>query len=93
MICAGKCGPGKRCKVRANWARLRATTSANALISALVARYHVAAIAAFRSFADSGGLMAYGFDFAEEFRLAAGYVDRILCAKPRSLRPHPVVRG
>jgi putative ABC transport system substrate-binding protein len=38
----------------------------------------VPAIAAFRSFADSGGLMAYGFDFAEEFRQAAGYIDRIL---------------
>ena len=48
------------------------------LISALAARYGVPAIAAFRSFADSGGLMAYGFDFAEEFRQAAGYVDRIL---------------
>jgi putative tryptophan/tyrosine transport system substrate-binding protein len=48
------------------------------LISALAARYGVPAIAAFRSFADSGGLMAYGFDFAEEFRQAAGYVDLIL---------------
>jgi putative ABC transport system substrate-binding protein len=48
------------------------------LISTLAARYGVPAIAAFRSFADSGGLMAYGFDFAEEFRQAAGYIDRIL---------------
>jgi putative tryptophan/tyrosine transport system substrate-binding protein len=48
------------------------------LISALAARYGVPAIAAFRSFTDSGGLMAYGFDFAEEFRQAAGYIDRIL---------------
>jgi len=48
------------------------------LISALAARYGVPAIAAFRSFADSGGLMAYAFDFTEGFRQAAGYVDRIL---------------
>jgi putative ABC transport system substrate-binding protein len=48
------------------------------LISALAARYGVPAIAAFRSFADSGGLMAYAFDFTEVFRQAAGYIDRIL---------------
>ena len=48
------------------------------LISALAARYGVPAISVFRSFADSGGLMAYGGDFAEEFRQAAGYIDRIL---------------
>jgi putative ABC transport system substrate-binding protein len=48
------------------------------LISALAARYGVPAIAAFRSFADSGGLMAYAFDFTEGFRQAAGYIDRIL---------------
>jgi putative tryptophan/tyrosine transport system substrate-binding protein len=48
------------------------------LISALATRYGVPAIASIRSFADSGGLMAYGFDFAEEFRQAAGYIDRIL---------------
>ena len=28
--------------------------------------------------AESGGLIAYGADFAEQFRLAAGYIDRIL---------------
>jgi putative ABC transport system substrate-binding protein len=48
------------------------------LISALAARHGVPAIAAFRSFADSGGLMAYAFDFTEVFRQAAGYIDRIL---------------
>jgi len=29
-------------------------------------------------FAKSGGLICYGTDFAEQFRQAAGYVDRIL---------------
>jgi putative tryptophan/tyrosine transport system substrate-binding protein len=56
------------------------------LISALAARYRVPAISVFRSFAESGGLMVYGSDFAEEFRQAAGYIDRILKgAKPADL--------
>jgi putative tryptophan/tyrosine transport system substrate-binding protein len=54
------------------------TVTNRKLISALAARYGVPAISTFRAFADSGGLMAYGFDFAEEFRQAAGYIDRIL---------------
>jgi putative ABC transport system substrate-binding protein len=29
-------------------------------------------------FAESGGLIAYGANFADEFRSAAGYIDRIL---------------
>jgi putative tryptophan/tyrosine transport system substrate-binding protein len=56
------------------------------LISALATRYRVPAIAPFRSFADSGGLMTYGSDFTEQFRQAAGYIDRILKgAKPADL--------
>ena len=36
--------------------------------------------------AESGGLIAYGDDFAEEFRQGAGYIDRILTgAKPADL--------
>ena len=31
-----------------------------------------------RYFAESGGLIGYGVEFTELFRLAAGYVDRIL---------------
>jgi putative ABC transport system substrate-binding protein len=48
------------------------------LIIALAARYRVPAIYFFRSFADSGGLISYGGDFAEHYPLAAGYIDRIL---------------
>jgi putative ABC transport system substrate-binding protein len=40
----------------------------------------------FRYFATSGGLMSYGFDQVEQWRGAAGYVDRILRgAKPADL--------
>jgi putative tryptophan/tyrosine transport system substrate-binding protein len=48
------------------------------LIIALAARYGVPAIYYNRSLAESGGLIAYSDDFAEEFRQAAGYIDRIL---------------
>jgi putative ABC transport system substrate-binding protein len=48
------------------------------LIIGLAARYEVPAIYYSRSFAESGGLITYSDDFAEEFRQAAGYVDRIL---------------
>ena len=37
-------------------------------------------------FAESGGLIAYGADLTEQFRQAAGYIDRILKgAKPADL--------
>jgi putative ABC transport system substrate-binding protein len=48
------------------------------LIIALAARYRVPAIYFNRVFADSGGLIVYGSVFTEEFRQAAGYIDRIL---------------
>ena len=48
------------------------------LIIALAARYGVPAIYYNRSFAESGGLIAYSDDFAEQFRQAAGYINRIL---------------
>jgi putative ABC transport system substrate-binding protein len=48
------------------------------LIIALAARYRVPAIYFFRSFADSGGLISYRGDFAEQYPAAAGYIDRIL---------------
>ncbi len=48
------------------------------LIIALAARYGVPAIYYTRALAESGGLIAYSDDFTEEFRQAAGYIDRIL---------------
>jgi len=42
------------------------------------ARHQLPAIYAFRSFAIDGGLVSYGVDITDLFRLAAGYVDRIL---------------
>jgi putative tryptophan/tyrosine transport system substrate-binding protein len=55
------------------------------LIIALTARYSVPAIYG-NNFAESGGLIFYGADFGESFRLGAGYIDRILKgAKPGEL--------
>ena len=48
------------------------------LIIAVAARFRVPAIYYFRSFADSGGLISYGPDFAEQYPRAADYIDRIL---------------
>ena len=48
------------------------------LIINLVARYPLPAIYPFRPFVASGGLAYYGADSADQFRRAAGYVDRIL---------------
>ena len=42
------------------------------------ARHELPAIYPFRSFAIDGGLISYGVDVPDLFRLAAGYVDRIL---------------
>jgi putative tryptophan/tyrosine transport system substrate-binding protein len=44
----------------------------------LAARYLLPAVYPFRYFATEGGLMSYGPDQLEEWRGAAGYVDRIL---------------
>ena len=54
------------------------TTANRELISALAARYGVPAIHNATIFVESGGLIAFGTDFAEQFREAAGYIDRIL---------------
>jgi putative tryptophan/tyrosine transport system substrate-binding protein len=48
------------------------------LIIALAARSGVPAIYPRPVFAESGGLIAYGADLTEQFRQAAGYIDRIL---------------
>ena len=56
------------------------------LIVALAARYRLPAVYTFRAHVVAGGLMSYGTDFVDLFRLAASYVDRILRgAKPADL--------
>ena len=56
-----------------------ATTLVNRkLIVALADRYRVPAIFAFRIVVTDGGLMSYGIDVVDQFRQAAGYVDRVL---------------
>src|SRR6516164_6697177 len=56
------------------------------LIVALADRYHVPAIYAFGIVVIEGGLMSYGIDTVDQFRQAAGYIDRILKgAKPSEL--------
>jgi putative tryptophan/tyrosine transport system substrate-binding protein len=56
------------------------------LIIALAARYGLPAIYNATLFVQSGGLIAYGADFAEHLRQAARYIDRILNgAKPADL--------
>ena len=48
------------------------------LIVSLAARHNLPAMYYDRSFPARGGLLAYGPDFFDQFRRAAGYVDRIL---------------
>jgi putative tryptophan/tyrosine transport system substrate-binding protein len=47
-------------------------------IIALAARHRLPAIYGWRFFAAAGGLISYGADLVDQYRLAAGYVDRIL---------------
>ena len=48
------------------------------LIITLAARHKLPAIYNERSFVAGGGLISYGPDFVDQYRRAAGYVDRIL---------------
>jgi ABC-type uncharacterized transport system substrate-binding protein len=48
------------------------------LIITLAARHLLPAVYPFRYFTTSGGLISYGPDSIDQFRRAAGYVDRIL---------------
>jgi putative tryptophan/tyrosine transport system substrate-binding protein len=48
------------------------------LIIALAARHKLPAIYSGRWFVTDGGLLSYGPDYVDQFRRAAGYVDRIL---------------
>jgi putative ABC transport system substrate-binding protein len=48
------------------------------LILVLAAQHRLPAVYPYRFFLTSGGLMSYGMDYADVFRRAAEYVDRIL---------------
>jgi ABC-type uncharacterized transport system substrate-binding protein len=48
------------------------------LIVTLAARHQLPAVYPFRYFVASGGLLSYGPDINDQYRRAAGYVDRIL---------------
>ena len=48
------------------------------LIIALAARYRLPAVYYERNFVSAGGLISYGSNYVELFRLAATYIDRIL---------------
>ena len=48
------------------------------LIVALAARHRLPAVYYERSFVAAGGLISYGNDYIDQYRRAAGYVDRIL---------------
>jgi putative ABC transport system substrate-binding protein len=48
------------------------------VIIALAARYRLPAVYPYRFFVAAGGLISYGPDTVDQYRRAAGYVDRIL---------------
>ena len=48
------------------------------LVIALAARHKLPAVYSRRYFVNSGGLISYGADLPDQYRHAAGYVDRIL---------------
>jgi len=55
-------------------------------LAELAARSRLPAMYPLREYVEAGGLMAYGVDIRDNFRRAAGYVDRILRgAKPADL--------
>src|SRR5262249_40357629 len=61
-------------------------------VTTLAARYRLPAVYASPIFANAGGLISYGLDSIDPYRLAAGYVDRILQGgKPADL-PVPAAR-
>jgi putative tryptophan/tyrosine transport system substrate-binding protein len=47
-------------------------------IALLAARHRLPVIYFFRGFAEAGGLLSYGNDILDNYRRAAGYVDRVL---------------
>jgi len=62
-------------------------------IIALAIRHRLPAVSAFRYFVNSGGLISYSDDLADQYRQAAGYVGRILKGeKPADLPVQAPVR-
>jgi putative tryptophan/tyrosine transport system substrate-binding protein len=59
-------------------------TAHRELIIALAARHRLPAVYNSRFWPTGGGLISYGPDFLDQFRRAAGYVDRILTGARRS---------
>jgi ABC-type uncharacterized transport system substrate-binding protein len=57
------------------------------LIVALSAKYKLPTIYFERNFVVAGGLISYGADFRDQYRQAAGYVDRILKGEKPSNMP------
>ena len=55
-----------------------AATLHRSLIIRLAAQHKLPAVYYERSFAGAGGLISYGPDYVDQYRRAAGYVDRIL---------------
>ena len=56
------------------------------IIVSLAAQYRLPAVYYRRWFVDKGGLISYGYDALQQYRNAAGYVDRVLKgAKPADL--------
>jgi len=56
----------------------RFTTNHPDRIAALAARHKLPAVYPFRYFVEAGGLISYGSDEGDQYKRAAGYVDRIL---------------
>jgi putative ABC transport system substrate-binding protein len=54
------------------------SSTRRSLIITLAARYKLPAVYPFHYYVSSGGLISYGPDIVDQFRRAAGYVDRIL---------------
>ena len=54
------------------------TVSNKERIVAQAARFRIPTVYPLSQFVAAGGLLSYGIDYADQFRLAASYADRIL---------------
>jgi putative tryptophan/tyrosine transport system substrate-binding protein len=65
----------------------RVTIAHRELTISLAARYRLPAIYSYKFFVADGGLASYGSELTEQYRRAAGYVDRILRGESPSVLP------